>query len=379
MNRTAMDILQEPACAHNALLMQSMAGLEHGAALRHQAVRLHNDVRDFETHAPSIVFIVSISRGWTRRAALLLKQWGHKIILVGAASEAPGLDFSGPILNRADLVRRLMEYFISAGKLHIASVGNETRDINDQVRAQAFLSVGKDLGLSVSAKDVFRADDGLPACISRFLDHVAHYDSAICVNDMAAIELIKQARERGICVPERLYVAGSGNSRLGQAVSPSLSTTTLDYFQLGMLATDIRHLMQRYPDADRFQVSLPCKLIVRESTACFAAVDKKGSTPEVRYVSRDAEGETAGTCLDRLENCLTAGDGLDIRILAGVHKDDSIASLADKLFISQGTVNNRLKRLYTLSQVRGKNELAQLLHCYVAEACALERLADCCS
>lgn len=114
----------------------------------------------------------------------------------------------------------------------------------------------------------------LPASAA-FLDNIAKYDGAICVNDMAAVELMRQSRERGIGVPERLYVAGSGNSRLGQVVTPSLTTTTLDYFQLGVLAIDIWRLMQRYPDADRFQVSLPCELIIRKARHAFRLQTKR--------------------------------------------------------------------------------------------------------
>ena len=379
LNKTAIDILLEPAGTHNALIMRSMTGLEFGAGLKHQTVCYHNDLRCFETRDPLIVFVVSVSQGWTRRAATLLKQWGHKVILVGADSEALGLDFSGPLLNRANLVRRLLEYFVLAGRTRIASVGNQTHDINDQVRGQAFVSVGEALGLSISANDIYRADDDLVACVGRFLDNIAKYDGAICVNDMAAVEFMSQSRERVIGVPERLYVAGSGNSRLGQVVTPSLTTTTLDYFQLGVLAIDIWRLMQRYPDADRFQVSLPCELIIRESTACFPASDKKESAHEVRYAPIDMETERAGGCLARLEGCLIAGDALDISILGGVHQGSSVASLAEKLFVSQGTVHTRLKRLYALCNVQGKNELTGLLRCYITEASALGCLAAGCS
>ncbi len=375
-----MNVLIEPACEYFALYTQCVAGLRYGAAQQRKKVKIFQNVSDLKMAGDSnIAVIVSSNIEWTMDAADQLRADCYKMILVGASFETLGDDFSGPTLDRKGLVRKMLTYFVSAGRTKIACVGSLSNSINDQSRCQAFLSIGKTLGLSVSIHDVYDADQGLSLCVERFLDKADRYDGAVCVNDMVAIELLAQAKQRGIIVPDQLFVAGSGNFRMGCAVTPTLTTTTLDYYQMGVLATDIWQLMQKYKNSDRIQISLPLELIVRESTAGFAP-GVMAQEDLLRQVEKHTfEADHAAGFLRKLENCLMTCDPLDIKILSGIYSNESITSMAQRLFVSMGTINYRLKQLYTRTNIGQKNVLMQQLRKYFSSVTALENMGQACS
>lgn len=377
MNGTSIKVLLEPACENSTLHQQCIAGLGQGAAQQRAKIRLYHSVMGLQAEADiRIAVIVSANLDWTREVANALRQDAYKVILVGPAVEALGESFSGPTLNRDEMVRRMLQYFISAGRTRVACVGNETFNINDQTRVEAFISGAKFLGLSVSAYDVYDANEGLGLCIERFLDKSARYDGAICVNDYVAIELLAQAHQRGITVPDELFVAGSGDFRMGRITTPTLTTTTLDYHKMGLVATDIWQLMQKYKDADRIRVSLPCELIIRQSTDSFEPSLRTKLAVVSQNLKIGAKEDSTADFLRKLESCLLSCDTLDIQILKGVFSNQSIAQMAEKLFVSMGTVNYRLRQLYQLTGIGQKTVLMHKLRKYITSETALEQMVN---
>lgn len=376
MHNRIVQVYIEPACRASALYIRSLKGLEDAAGQRGLKLRVLTDpVAVHEMPEESIVVIISASASWTRLALQAFKARGIKAILVGVSPEDFDEPQSGPTLGRRELVRQQVLYFIHAGRRRLASIGNESSDINDMLRRQVFLNTAMTQGLAISDRDVFTGDDGLGNCVRRFLDLAHNYDGAICVNDLVAVELITQAKARGIRVPEQLFVAGSGNYRIGQLVQPTLTTSTLDYDQMGRLATDIWILLQSNPKIDHMQIALPCKLIIRQSTDFCTPprpVENPGNSVALDGQSRD-DG-TLGFLMD-LEAWLMACDALDLRILAGLLEGESIDKTAEKLFVSPGTINYRLKKLYGLTGAGNKRLLAQQIKPYMTSH-ALMAAAD---
>ncbi len=72
-------------------------------------------------------------------------------------------------------------------------------------------------------------------------------------------------------------------------------------------------------------------------------------------------------------------DPLDIKILSGIYSNESISSMAQRLFVSMGTINYRLKQLYTRTNIGQKNVLMQQLRKYFSSVTALENMGQACS
>ncbi|MFE2774317.1 LacI family DNA-binding transcriptional regulator [Microbacterium resistens] len=108
----------------------------------------------------------------------------------------------------------------------------------------------------------FDVDDVLRERIAAMLDDPP--TAVLAFSDLAALEVIGQARDRGLRVPEDLSVVGFDDSPLAVRVSPPLTTVRQDVDAKGAAAaTTLLALLrgERRPD-----LTLPTSLVVRGST-----------------------------------------------------------------------------------------------------------------
>lgn len=355
----------EPHYTTSVCYTKTIEGLMAGLEKNRAELAVLGDVGELPTEpAPVAAVLIGDKEAWIRRMIPALRERGVKPILAGANPALYGEGVSGCALDRQTMVEHMVQYFCSAGRRRLASVGNDPRDVNDQVRVDAFLRQARSLGLPVTEADVYPAETCLGACIERFLDRVSEYDGALCVNDFVGIQLILAAARRGVRVPEQLFVAGSGNQILGICIEPKLTTSTLDFLQVGMQAVNIWSYLARHPEISAQSVSVPCALVCRESTAC-APLPQYRAAPLAGNGATDLSVPPSILRMRRLEGCLLRCDVMDLGILRGVLEGLSDDRIAERLFISHGTVQYRLKKLYREAAVRSKRELHDLLAPYV--------------
>lgn len=366
MGNEVLYAFTEPNYRTSVCFSKSMEGLRSELEkLRAELVELESpEALDRLPEPPVAAALIGDKEHWLCAMIRALRSRGVKPILVGADPVDYGEGISGAALDRQTMVEHMVQYFCSAGRRRLAAVGNDPRDVNDNVRARAFLRHTRELGLPTSEQDVYTAETCLGGCIERFLNHAGNYDGAICANDFVAVQLILAARERGIGVPELLFVAGSGDQILGQCVTPHLTTSTQDFFQVGVQAASIWAYLDRNPTVSAMAVSVPCRIVCRESTAC-APLPRYRITTVAPVDRADLTIPPSVLRMRRLEGCLLRCDEMDLRILRGVLDGISDDQIAERLFAAQGTVQYRLKKLYREAGVTSKRELRMLLRPYV--------------
>lgn len=324
---------------------------------------------DKKTQAKSAV-VVGVKKSWIRETLHHLRNIGLKPVLAGAEKSDFGSDVSVAGFARKSLVEDLVKYFYYAGRRHLASLGNVSTDINDVERIRAFLNTSRNLGMTVDEKDVYTFDQGSKSSIQQFLLNVNQYDGVICVNDYVAIQLIRELNEIDIMVPESLFVAGSGDMFLGRCITPSLTTTTLDYYNIGIQSINISRMLDQDPSIDTISIMIPYKLICRASTG----YEKPPSSKIIQPISEPMmvrKQEDPIYFLEKLEECLQRCDQIDYKIVDGILKGLSTDKLAEQIFVTQGTVQYRLKKLYEAVGVRSKKELIESVHPYLHNPKAL--------
>ncbi len=334
-----------------------LAGIEDAAAKHRMSIRYINDTAHIGVKSKTAI-IIGVKKAWVQNTIQQLQLLGIKPVLAGAERSDFGENISGAGFARQTLVEELVKYFFYAGRRRLASVGHESADVNDIKRIQAFKNMAHSLGLSISDDDFYTLDGGSQNCIHRFLEQAGRYDGAICVNDYVALQLVEAAKEQGIAVPEQLFVAGSGNMLLGRCMVPSLTTTTLDYYNIGMQSVNICKMLSQDASVDTVSIMVPSKLICRASTGY------ETPSPSVALYSplpaahaRQEAPDDPMRLLKNLEICLQQCDELDYKILDGILKNFSIDQLAYGVFVSPGTVHYRLKKLYQAAGVTSKREL----------------------
>ena len=358
-------LIVEPTYITSVWFKKSIAGLQEGAAKSRLSLRGINHIDDLKNEDTHAVVLVSATTNWTADQICTLSKYGMKTILVGAVPGNFGETVSGPVLNRQALVESTVKYFHQAGRLRIASVGNEYQDFNDDLRRHAFLQAMHALGLHACDDDVYSMHSDIDECVESFLNHIEHYDAAICVNDYVAVRLLADARQRGIKIPERLFVAGSGNMVISACTNPTLTTSTLDYHEAGVQAINIWRILKKNPTLTSVNVTIPCEIICRGSTKCIPVQAPRVSEAPQRAAEVPETTRPLLSQLKHLENCLLQCDTLDWNIIHGIMSGKSYEKIAMEFFVAQGTVHYRLKKLYAALDVGSRKMFEKLLQPYI--------------
>lgn len=161
---------------------------------------------------------------------------------------------------------QVCRYLFDKGRRRIAVVsGDDPRSLR---RNKAFSQTAQHLGLAAPVIYTVPAPtthaSGRAALAALLAGH-AELDAAYCSSDMLAMGVLTEARVRGISVPQRLAVVGSGDLDFAATMDPSLTTVRIDGGLLGQMAAElIIDRLNGNNRADRtMTLSLP--IIERES------------------------------------------------------------------------------------------------------------------
>jgi LacI family transcriptional regulator len=103
------------------------------------------------------------------------------------------------------------------------------------------------------------------AALPALLAHPAQPTAVVCYNDYQSVGLIRAARRQKVAVPGRLSVVGFLDTELSQTLDPALTTLRLPAFDLG--CETARMVLELVEERPVHSVTVPCELVVRESTA----------------------------------------------------------------------------------------------------------------
>lgn len=372
MTRGAMAVLTEPGVVSSSWYTRFFSGLRQEASRCDIAVLPITSASELPSSTRACVLFGNDAR-WARHAVKELGARGIRGVLSGAQPDA-FYGVSGAMIDRRLQTADMVRYFVANGRKRLAYLGGAPWDVNDAIRTAAFRSAARAEGLSAREEDVFSSEQDLDACVLRMLERVGRYDGVLCANDQTGVRLIALAREKGVRVPEDLFVAGTGNLLVGQLSSPTLTTTEIDYFQMGRKTVDVWQYIERTPDVEAATVTILHRLIPRGSTAMCPIPDaNRGATASGQPAA--PLSDPALEAIDRFETCLFHCDPLDLRILSGIADGKSMERIATDLFVALGTVNYRAKKLYRAMDVASRRELENALRRQIADPAALEKMA----
>lgn len=370
-----MYVVVDPAYECSSWYMRCFAGLKAEASRAGLTViraASHMDVP--ENRGVQTCVLCCSDEHWAARVIRTLCARGIHCVLAGPQPDA-FCGVSGAAIDRSQLVQDMVQYFVSNGRRRLACLGMIPWDVNDTIRVAAFHSAMRDAGLPSGEADVFSMERGIDDCAHRMLAAAGSYDGVLCVNDQAAVRLISLAAEAGIRVPEDLFISGSGNLLLGQLCRPTLTTTELDYYQMGRKTVDIWQYIERSPDTRAMTIAIEHRLIPRGSTAFLPEKPKSAFHADADTL-RNAFADETSLAIESLEKCLFRCDVLDLRLIGGIMRGSSLEEIARNLFVSLGTVNYRIKKMYAIIGVSSRNKLQEALMRYLGNPDALDRMAD---
>ena len=358
-------LMVEPNYTSTVWYSRSIEGLKNIAAKQKCNTVQVDSVDEIPEGTVSLV-VMGTNKDWISSTIGFARKRKLKVILQGAVPSKYGEDVSGTMYGNRSAIEELVYYFYYHGRHKLALVGINPDSSNDVTKYETFLTTAKALGLDTSFKDVYYRSANSPNPSESFLSHIDSYDGVICGNDYIAAYILNFAEENGIQIPDRLFIAGLGDSMLCKFTSPTLTSTNRSYRQSGEQVFEIWKQLNNNPSIISLVTTMKSTIKPRESTGNLPVAENQFnySDGEERKVS--GELEKGSDTMQTIENCLTHCDTLDMKIIVGLFRNESNEKLAENLFIALGTINYRLKKIYTNAGVTNRSDFVNLMKKHVS-------------
>lgn len=353
-------MMVEPNYSSTVWYSRSIEGLKNIATKQKCATIQVEKIADIPEGTVAVV-VLGTNKDWIAETVSNARQKKLKVILQGAIPRKYGEDVSGTMYGNQSAIEELVYYFYSHGRHKLALVGINPESSNDVTKYETFLSTARKLGLDTSFQDVYYRAVDVPNTSESFLSNINAYDGVICGNDYVAGYILNFASEHKIKVPDSLFIAGLGDSVLCKFTSPTLTSTNRSYKETGEQVFEIWKQLNNNPSIISLVTTVKSTIIPRESTGNLPVIEKK-----INETSQDDHkvlGDVAigSDTMKTIENCIAHCDKLDMKIIVGLLKNESNEKLADRLFIAPGTINYRLKKIYSNAGVSSRNDFLNLI------------------
>jgi LacI family transcriptional regulator len=182
-----------------------------------------------------------------------------------------GIDLPSVTPDDATGVALAVKHLAELGHRRIAHLAGPTSTSTAVVRARAFRSTVRELGLdedpALTAPCRAWSEEAGADALRGLLDAGAGFTAVVAANDLIALGCYDVFAERGISCPDQVSVVGFNDMPFLDKLRPPLTSVSIRHQQIGAEAA--RLLLDSLADPDRpaRSVLLPLSLVVRGSTA----------------------------------------------------------------------------------------------------------------
>ena len=262
-------------------------------------------------------------------------------------------------MDFGDGVRLAVNYLHSLDRKNLALYGVNPHSSSDPAREAIFRQ------LTGRNDHVYRLDSNMDNMFRAFLQRVEEYDGVICVNDYAAVSLVRNLRQAGFDPTQKPYVVGFGNMKLTERSNPSITSVTDDYEHFGRAAISIYNLVIREKSISSVDIQLHCRLIVRQTTGNRPFDDQPSLAPlEELDDTNNFYQDTEVAEMARMESLLHQCDDTDQLIIQCLVENAPYAEIAEKCFISETAAKYRVKKMESICGVSSRTKLTEQLKKY---------------
>jgi len=195
---------------------------------------------------------------------------GNRIPVVFYDVGAPRPNITNIRVNYRRGMEKLTSYLHSLGHRRVGFVGHHATlgPISERLRA-LLDAVGQYTGLEVeTAADTDSLEGGRRAARA-LLATRPQLTAIVCVNDLTAVGVLRELREKGLRVPDDVSVTGFDNVSLAQFCHPALTTVHIPRDEIGRTICEC--LMNREHALLEREFVIDPELVLRDSTGPAAA------------------------------------------------------------------------------------------------------------
>ena len=372
MSKQEVLILSDPFYTSSTWSQEILAGFREAAAKNRENLPINlcdmNNLSQLELDPGNPVVITNSSLHNLTAAVHQLQTRNVPILLSGVDGAPFGYNVSSVTCDRALAMTQMVQYLLSHNRNRIALVGFWPSSKNDMAFCDAAVSASKQFGFPVEAYSIYFWRQQLSESLESFLQDYRQqkYDAVICPNDTIAICLARTCREQGIRIPDDLFITGASNMRISQEFEPSITTIGMNFREIGRQTYHARrHLLQQGSQCSCIRLSIPAKIIPRESTARLPmgkpAREEKQKTPQPMELENSFFMDPMINSLMRFEDCLANRDETDQKIIMAIVQGKSYEEMEDLLFLSGSAIRYRRNKIFQDAGVSNRAEFEKLL------------------
>lgn len=302
------------------------------------------------------VFLIGANLDWTTTAIAGLNRAGHQpILLCNQYERIPGCLYSCVCSDVNASMRAVLEELKRQNRTHVALYGMGSSSIADVSRASSLFSW---LDEDFSALEVFFNGGSLERCFEEFFARRQEFDAVLCANDYAAVSLVRRMGQKDRECLASLKVISCAGTKISGCYRDAITSLRMDFAPYGKAALYIYECLQKNPYVSGITVNIRWNAEgepeAKQAAALVLPVQEDGfyADPEIRQM----------LIVDRY---LNINDPLDREILEGLLAGKTYQSIADRCFMTEGTVKYRVRRLVQQCGAESKGELLELLRQYL--------------
>ncbi|ATG42659.1 LacI family DNA-binding transcriptional regulator [Phaeobacter piscinae] len=164
----------------------------------------------------------------------------HRVPVLVAWSYAPERSQPSVGFSNKGAMRDLAQTVVDAGHRHIAMIsgilqGNDRAQNRVSGVRDAMRSRGLDPAALTLIETPYEIEKGA-AAFAELMSHAPRPTVVMCGNDVLAAGALREARSRGIAVPDDVSITGFDDIELAEIVSPALTTVHVPHREMGRKA-----------------------------------------------------------------------------------------------------------------------------------------------
>lgn len=193
---------------------------------------------------------------------------GHPVLFIGEGLSGPAV-----VADNAGGTRQAIQHLIAHGHQRIAFIAGSPEDMDGDtgVRLNAYYESMTHFGLSVDPHLVVYGKHvyfGGYEAMQQIIASGAPYTAVLASNDESALGAMRALKEAGLRIPHDVAIMGFDDRPEDVVQEPPLSTIRFSLFNLGYRAVEVLSQHLRGIKTMEGTISLPTRLIARESCGC---------------------------------------------------------------------------------------------------------------
>lgn len=353
MTSMLVPVLIEPGYQNSIWARQTLDGLTQEAARRkYRFIQLDGsaytaiDYNALFSQERRLVIIAGTSITWMPQALRFFADRGIGTVLISFDPQEPMTPQGVVRMDYVNAMHTLLTYLSDCRRSKIACFGFNPNSSADAIKQRYFELWNRVHGNDAGSR-VFLNLGSLETCYAQFCA-TEGFDAVICANDIVAVFLIKRLKDSGVSVPEQMYVAAFGNSLLAQRVHPTITTASLDHYEMGRQAVILYAHLYRQKASASMSVRVHSQLMIRESTALTPMRENALGHPiydggDVMNVDFYSDRDVMRLSL--AEQMLHTCDAVDEALIRGILRGDAFEKQEEALYLTADALKYRKKRL----------------------------------